>query len=285
MNIDEFIERLAEYKGDNTIFNMYHGDSADAKKCRKNLKEYLEKHKDAQILLVGEAPGYKGCARTGVPFTSDNNEISAGVIQKAIRANNVLMWNAFPFHPHKGSNKRSNRKPNAKELLQGEVFFTYFLQTFPEVKCFGAVGRVAEKALEKGGYRCLYIRHPAHGGKKECEKGVQKLFQRYKKMKEAGFLDWPKRISKDENAEFINKIKLEYIKRATCEGNDLYYEHTGSEWFMDLDLRVNDNPTHVHIWGKDTYKKIEDMITESKEFVIEDERPMQIRRYTYIRKK
>ena len=284
VNIDDFIEKLAEYKNTDTIFNMYHGNSASAKKCRENLKKYLEEHKDAQILLVGEAPGYKGCARTGVPFTSDDNEMSAKVVQKAIGEKDVMMWNTFPFHPHKKGNKKTNRTPNTKELFLGEVIFADFLQTFPKAKCFGAVGRVAKNALKRSGYGCLYIRHPAHGGKKECEKGIQELFQRYERMKKAGFLDWPSYISDDESVKYINKIKLDYIRRATCEGNDLYYEHARSEWFMTLNLRVNDNFTHVFIWGYDAYKKIEDMIIESGEFAVNDERPMQLRRYTYIRK-
>ena len=105
MEIDEFIEKLSEYKSSDTVHNMYYGNSDAAKKCRENLKQYLEQHKNSQILLVGEAPGYKGCARTGVPFTSDDNEVSAGVIQTAIKDKNVLMWNAFPFHPHKKGNR------------------------------------------------------------------------------------------------------------------------------------------------------------------------------------
>lgn len=81
MSIDDFIEKLAEYKSSDTVFNMYYGNFVAAKNCRKNLKEYLEKHKNTQKLFVGEAPGHNGCARTGVPFTSDSGEITAKVLQ------------------------------------------------------------------------------------------------------------------------------------------------------------------------------------------------------------
>lgn len=177
MTIDEFIEKLSRYENSDKVFNMYSGDTLAAKKCRENLKNYLEKHENAQILLVGEAPGHRGCARTGVPFTSDNNEMSAGIIQKSIEGKNVLMWNAFPFHPHRKNNRDSNRTPNIKELIEGEVFFAHLLSVFPNVKYFGAVGRVAERMLRKGGYDCSYIRHPAHGGKRECEKNIQELLR------------------------------------------------------------------------------------------------------------
>ena len=142
---------------------------------RENLKKYLEEHKESQILLVGEAPGYKGCARTGVPFTSDSGEISSKVLQGAIAKYNpnvdVLFWNAFPFHPHKKDDSQSNRKPNKAELQVGQMFMNYFLEVFPNVKCVASVGNVAKKLLEKFEfeYKPGHICHPSYGHKKECE--------------------------------------------------------------------------------------------------------------------
>lgn len=52
MTIDEFIEKLSEYKNSDTVFNMYRGNSVAAKKCRKNLKEYLEKIEPENIMRV-----------------------------------------------------------------------------------------------------------------------------------------------------------------------------------------------------------------------------------------
>ena len=175
VTIDEFIEKLTEYKSSNTVFNMYRGNSVAAKKCRENLKKYLEKHKDTQILLVGEAPGYKGCAKTGVPFTSDSGEISSKVLQGAIDKYNpradVLFWNAFPFHPHKKDNLDSNRKPNKAELEIGRMFLIDFLKVFPGIKCVASVGNVAKELVKKFDfeYQPDHICHPSYGHKKECE--------------------------------------------------------------------------------------------------------------------
>ena len=96
---------------------------------------------------------------------------------------------------------------------------------------------------------------------------------------------WPLSITKEENADYIDKIKLEYIKSAVVERSDLYYEHAASEWFMHLNLEVDGEPSSAFLWGKDTYKKIEDMILASGEFDCESEAPNQIGRYTYKRKK
>ena len=178
MNIDEFIERLAEQKSSDTVYNMYRGNSENAKKCRENLKKYLEEHKKTQILFVGEAPGYKGCARTGVPFTSDSGEISSKVLQGAIDKYNskvdVLFWNAFPFHPHKKGDRSSNRKPNKAELEIGRKFLSLLLKVFPNIKCIASVGNVAKRSLEEFEfeYQPAHICHPSYGHKKKCEEDV-----------------------------------------------------------------------------------------------------------------
>lgn len=185
MNIDDFIDKLAEYESSDTVFNMYRGDSVAAKKCRENLKNYLEKHKDTQILLVGEAPGYKGCARTGVPFTSDSGEISSKVLRGAIDKYNpkidVLFWNAFPFHPHKKDDPSTNRKPNKAELQTGQTFLNYFLEVFPGIKCVASVGNVAKELLKKYEfeYKPSHICHPSYGHKKECEEDTYAALFRF----------------------------------------------------------------------------------------------------------
>ena len=66
--IEEFVTELAKQKNSSTVSNPYlNQDIAD------NLRLYLaamSKMNGRRILLVGEAPGYKGCKITGIPFTS-----------------------------------------------------------------------------------------------------------------------------------------------------------------------------------------------------------------------
>ena len=64
----QFIAKLKKQKNTTTISNPYR-DAALA----DNLLSYLElmlKTDGKRILLIGEAPGYKGCKITGIPFTS-----------------------------------------------------------------------------------------------------------------------------------------------------------------------------------------------------------------------
>ena len=85
MNIDSFIKKLSEYKSTDTVNNMYYGDSKNAIERRNRLKNYLSNIKNPVYIFVGEAPGYKGCARTGVPFTSDDGEMSARVMNESFK--------------------------------------------------------------------------------------------------------------------------------------------------------------------------------------------------------
>jgi hypothetical protein len=66
--IEEFITELVRHKNTATVCNPYLNQN-----IADNLRLYLDamiKMKGKRVLLVGEAPGYKGCKITGIPFTS-----------------------------------------------------------------------------------------------------------------------------------------------------------------------------------------------------------------------
>ncbi|UCG25887.1 MAG: hypothetical protein JSW55_07845, partial [Chloroflexota bacterium] len=74
----DFLARLATTRFDGPVFNQYasnlSGEAAQANAVRRaNLRLYLSQIAAAgpALLLVGEAPGYRGCRLTGVPFTSE----------------------------------------------------------------------------------------------------------------------------------------------------------------------------------------------------------------------
>ncbi len=160
-----------------------------------------------RLLLVGEAPGYKGCRVSGVPFTSER-QILAGAIPRvsaegrmtktrdsqaertATMCWNVLkefnigdcvvMWNAFPWHPHEPGNSYSNRK-GAKftpwELARGEVVLRAVLALFPGVPIV-PVGNVARETLAYLKVAALpSIRLPSTGGKADFRAGLRERLE------------------------------------------------------------------------------------------------------------
>ena len=161
----------------------------------ENMQAYLEaRSRSARVMLLGEAPSHRGCRFTGIAFCSEvelthkrdlvakrplrltsagekpMRERSAAVIwdelERGACAREVVLWNAFPWHPHGVEATTTNRKPRLPEVQQGRDAFEALMSCFTHRLCVLAVGKVAEDALARwGGLECAgYIRHPAQGG-------------------------------------------------------------------------------------------------------------------------
>ena len=166
------------------------------KRRRENMAAYLEaRQKSARVLLLGEAPSHRGCRFTGIAFCSEvelthkrdlvaraplaltsinshekpMRERSAAVIwdeiDRAGVAHEVVLWNAFPWHPY-GDTVTSNRKPRLTEVAEGKKALLALLSCFSYKLSVFAVGKVAEDALGRWNEAMCagYIRHPAQGG-------------------------------------------------------------------------------------------------------------------------
>lgn len=179
---------------------------------RSNLLCYLEhlSRQGPKLLLIGEAPGYRGCAISGVPFTSEQilmdgvggsriadkthffgiengyRRVSAGgapvkegtatMIWEGVRSLQPLplLWNAFPFHPHRPGRPQSNRRPTSDEIALGLEFLTTLMGLYA-IQMVIAVGRVAQDALSRAGITAPYVRHPSYGGKQAFLSGLAEL--------------------------------------------------------------------------------------------------------------
>ncbi len=205
MSIDAFIDALAETAVSANITNPYsrHTGSLPQNKIRReNLRAYLNTMaaRKPHFLLVGEAPGYRGARLTGIPFFSPHSlpllqtylgipqlttpsewphlqkEASATIMWKTLRQVTAvpLIWNAFPFHPHKPGKPQSNRRPTHSELARERPLFQQLLSLF-EIQTFIAVGNTAANALTRWQFPHEKVRHPSHGGKNQFQQGLCNL--------------------------------------------------------------------------------------------------------------
>jgi uracil-DNA glycosylase len=170
-----FVRRLAEARIGST-FNFYaEGPGAGLRRAR--LAQHLECRRDARILLVGEAAGYRGARVSGLAFTSERQlsgtgpaEASATVVHRALAdlgiAEDVLLWNVVPTHPHRVGDPFSNRAPTRSEATEGLPF----AEELAAGRRVLAIGRLAERALG-----APYVRHPSRGGAAAFRAGLMEL--------------------------------------------------------------------------------------------------------------
>jgi uracil-DNA glycosylase len=162
----DLVERLAAARIGAT-FNQY----TASPRLRERLANYLEARREAPILLVGEAAGYRGARVSGIPFTSERQltgagpaEASATIVHRTLAelelAEEVLLWNVVPTHP---GTERSNRRPTRLEIAAARPFLAELARRRRVIP----VGRLAHAEL--GG---AYVRHPAYGGSQEFRAGL-----------------------------------------------------------------------------------------------------------------
>lgn len=162
--IAAFVESLAAARIGAT-FNFYR-DGEGAPVRRERLAAYLEERAGASWILVGEAAGYRGARVSGIPFTSERQltgrvpgEATATIVHRVLAelgvAEQVLLWNLVPTHPHAAGGALTNRAPTRAEIAAARPFLAELARGRRVIP----VGRLAQAEL--GG---AYVRHPSHGG-------------------------------------------------------------------------------------------------------------------------
>jgi uracil-DNA glycosylase len=149
---------------------------------------------EPRFILIGEAPGYRGCHFSGIPFTSEkqifNHEVpylpshermtmrprpwsepSASIVWRNLRELNivdkVILWNAFPWHPYKAARGYlSNRTPTRAELIgNADVLKMLLDEKNADGVRIVAIGNSADYTLRHlGVYPDRIVRHPSMGG-------------------------------------------------------------------------------------------------------------------------
>jgi len=154
----DLVDRLARTRVGAT-YNQY----ARSNVRRERLRAYLEERAAAEVILVGEAAGYRGARISGVPFTSERQltgtgpaEATATIVHRVLDElgveDDVLLWNVVPTHP---GTRASNRRPTSAEVRAARPF----LDELTRGRRVVAVGRLAASVLD-----APYVRHPSYGG-------------------------------------------------------------------------------------------------------------------------
>ncbi len=205
-SIRSFVDQLAGTAPGGNSFNPFDGSHPDNAPRRLNLERYLLDMAEhgPKVLLLGEAPGYRGMRITGIPFT-DRNTLEAGsdgfglfgpdrgyalptehpsirveptatVMWQTLRALDFLplLWSAYPLHPHRPGNPLSNRTPLGTEVATGRLHWQTLTQLFP-IESVIAVGNVAHRSILLSGVSAPKVRHPAHGGNVKFRQGLEEL--------------------------------------------------------------------------------------------------------------
>jgi uracil-DNA glycosylase len=215
MTIRRLLEELSTTVVSERACNQYSRVSGDVRANvvrRRNLRLYLEQLANIgpTILLIGEAPSYRGGRLTGIPFVSEtvmlagvevrsamgrvlgsdngfrkatlgpklSTEASATMVWGTIREIEPLplLWNAFPFHPFHADDPDTNRCPTPAELAIGEPFIAALLRLFP-IRQVVAIGNQAAASLTKMRIEHVKVRHPSMGGKNQFVAGMAEVSQ------------------------------------------------------------------------------------------------------------
>jgi hypothetical protein len=205
--VESFVADLATYSFAN-VFNPYADscathDGPDAPAIRRqNLTCVIEAALSigTDSIWFGRDLGYRGGRRTGLALT---DEAHLPMLRTAFRDADVrqatmtapvaertaqeiwkmigllpqppFLWNAFPFHPHEPGEPMTNRRHTAGEAKIAEDILDTLLSWFKPSRIV-ALGKDAERALERMGRKSVAIRHPSYGGQADFIAGVRKLY-------------------------------------------------------------------------------------------------------------
>ncbi|MDQ0868013.1 uracil-DNA glycosylase [Arthrobacter sp. V1I9] len=205
-SVSTFVERLSAVPSGPGLNNFFDHREPENAERRRNLELYLEEVLDRSptVLLLGEAPGFRGMRITGVPFTNrtmfQGPANSFGLFGPAkgyvlpVEAAGVaaeptatvmwevlaeleflpLLWSACPWHTHVPGTPQSNRTPRTTEARLGAPFWQALTELF-RIETVVAVGNVAHRSLLSSGMDVPKVRHPSHGGRSGFKRGLEQL--------------------------------------------------------------------------------------------------------------
>lgn len=211
MSASAFVDALGRWAPPAHVFNPWRDRSADdagpdaVALRRARLLRHLAVDRP-RALLLGEAPGYQGARISGCAFTSERlllqgaiprqlredgplstrtppwSEPSATIVWSTLYelriAESVVIWNAFPCHPHRPDDPLSNRAPTDADHAAARDLTKAFLELYRGVPVL-AIGKTAEGVLASQGIAvAACVRHPANGGATLFREGLREFVAR-----------------------------------------------------------------------------------------------------------
>lgn len=193
------------------VIEYLYADTVDGDRRWLNLVSYFSYmyREKPEMILVGEAPGYRGTTVSGVPFLSEdiirsrqlsgvklpltNYAPSQNFTQKSgFEATSTFMWSVldelkapklpllwavFPNHPHASGDIFTNRKPTKTEITSYLSIVPWLVEAF-DIQYIVAIGNVAFDTLSSNTNRTIVkLRHPARGGSKQFRDGLHKAVE------------------------------------------------------------------------------------------------------------
>jgi uracil-DNA glycosylase len=206
LSVTSFVDRLAGVETGPGCNNFLDHTVPGNARRRQNLAIYLQEmlERSPKVLLLGEAPGFRGMRITGVPFTNRTMfegpansfglfgpgkgyllppeaagvaaEPTATVMWEVLAELNFLplLWSACPWHTHVPGRPQSNRTPTVAEAGLGTPFWQALTELFG-IETVVAVGNVAHRGLLGSGVDAAKVRHPSHGGRSGFKRGLEAL--------------------------------------------------------------------------------------------------------------
>jgi len=130
------------------------------------------------VVLVGEAPGRKGCGKTGICFYRDASGmlLRKTLFTLGVNPDFVYMTNVVKCNPP--DNRLRGFGEGELELLRRELKAV-------RPKAIFAIGRTAEKALKQLGFEFTYLRHPAWYVRRGLREPNEEMLKEYSPIREA----------------------------------------------------------------------------------------------------
>lgn len=125
---------------------------------------------DASSALLNATQKAKG-------FNEPTDTVVWSTLQNhGLAAFDVILWNIFPWHPHKEGKLLTNRTPSQTELDIGVEYAKLLLELVPRMQIV-AIGQKAADTLGRYGIACKAVRHPSMGGAEIFRAQVAELFK------------------------------------------------------------------------------------------------------------